>query len=293
MREIAEFDLHVVPWLRHTAEAVTVWPAQKRATHKPKGPKKKAEPKPLHDGHPDPDKSEDGSEESSSGDSGAGDGSGDEWEEELKALAAALGLGGAGVGSGGGGGGGEPVPPDPVDPVVEVDVDDVGPHGVPPPPDPHPVLRRGRGTGEPKYLHYPVYKDGLEVGYMLINANASQIDAHCTLHGSTCRVGRSFLAAPEEAGVNPTPMRLAKGRPLGFLVAWLFLGTRWEGGAADRDLHFGASKCSGEWNFLKSGACRERQEGRAYAQHAPELAPCREKERPPRAGEGLEPVGKI
>jgi hypothetical protein len=206
-RDVAEFSLHVVPWLRHSTEEVCVWLARKKVSHKPKASKKKvgAVPDPARPVEGDPDHS----------DSNCGTNSGVdiddddvEWVEELEGLAAALGLGGGeGDGDGGGGGCGGDAPPVDPGPGVEPPVLDVGPvvgPVAPPPPAPHPEPR-GRGSGPPRYPEHFVSKDGRQIGFALVNTNASQIDVHCMLHGGSCRVGRSFVGVPEDAGAG-SPM---------------------------------------------------------------------------------------
>ena len=151
---------------------------------------------------------------------------------------------------------------------------------------------RGRGGGGAKYTHYPVKsRDGRDVGYLLINANAKSIDAHCELHGSTCAVGRTYM--PYVGADRLTPVRAAKGRPCAFLVAWLRAGLAFDLGEAGRDAHFAASKAKDAWACLGDGDGNERQEARADFEADAVYVDVRRVERQPRDGEGIEPKGRF
>lgn len=100
----------------------------------------------------------------------------------------------------------------------------------PPAPLAPPIRRRGVGVrGGPRYEHLKVYSAaGRELGFVLVNEHGRSLDCHCLLHGDRCRVGRQWEAY--EGGGRLTPLRTSQGRPLGWLVAWLRLGERFEAG---------------------------------------------------------------
>ncbi len=86
---------------------------------------------------------------------------------------------------------------------------------------------------------------------------------------------------------DPTS-KLARGRPLGYLVAWLRAGLVHFGPGPDHpQAHFDARLGGGLCEFLKSGESEERQSARAWVMtHMP-----RNLEAPKRDGEADEPEG--
>ena len=85
-----------------------------------------------------------------------------------------------------------------------------------------------------------------------------------------------------------TPMRVAQGRPLGFLVAWLRLGRT----AADKAAHGKHKKeCTTPGSVLFSGADAARTSARTWVQAQPSFAALTCKERAQWTGEGAEPEG--
>ncbi len=124
------------------------------------------------------------------------------------------------------------------------------------------------------------------MGFILYNAKANSLDAHCLRHKGNptlhCVVNRTVAEGRKQA----------QGRPLGFLVAWLRCACRFEHGPAGRDHHFLARLGSTKgMEFLAIGTSAERQAARAWVKHAPEMRPLVERERPPHEGEPEEPLG--
>ena len=141
---------------------------------------------------------------------------------------------------------------------------------------------------EPKYDQYPVYKGDTYMGFVLYNENAQTLDCHCARHG--CRVGRSAVPWDDSKGGSWTALRTAKGRPLGFLISWLFLESdKWPDGEAGRDGHFKASRDKDQ-NIMR-GDSVERTSARKYVEEADHLEAMRSEERRPWHGEGIEPLG--
>ena len=163
---------------------------------------------------------------------------------------------------------------------------------VPAPPAPIAPRPRGRGRGrggrgEHSYPKIPVYRHGDRVGAILYNENSSSVDAHCHVHGASCAVSRSIVRWD---GVgNPTPLRLSKGRPLGFLVAWLFIAKDYGEDEHGRDDHFLASRDRSVPSALLDGTSALRLEARAYVENEATLAPLRAVEGIRRPGEPQEP----
>ena len=236
---------------------------------------------------------------------GGGGGGGDEpaptideeWEKELVYLAQKLGW--KDKGCGGDGKGSDP-PPFEREPVPTPVVPPPVPNAPEPPSSSQKSeasrgqRRRGLGSGVPRYEKYWVASvpGGPIIGYILINEHSRSLDVHCLRHGNSCAISRSYVPWDEKDG-KWTPLRLAKGRPLGFLVSWLRWGLKWNDGEAFRDAHYEASKCKGDAARLADGASIERASARRYVEVEPTLQPCRAMERTPRPDEGPEPKGKI
>ena len=306
---LVEFDPSVVAWRNHGREAVAFWPKPPRRRAKAAAAPK-ANAAPLGDRGPDDSTSTSGEESGQSDTGSGGSGGGGEgggpvpWELEMKRLLDELRFR-ADVGDP------PPRPPRPSRrptdggptasppegerrPVVVPPPP--GPDGVPPvvaPPPPHPAPRPKRtgGGGGPRYGRLDVKDEyGEIVGYVLVNDNSRSLDCHCLRHGPDCAIGRTFVGWDEDCG-RLTPLRAARGRPLGFLIAWLRWGIRFPEGVEHERAHFAASKSKDEARVLADGNSDERQEARRYVESEPTLAPARAKERPPRPGEWLEPVG--
>jgi len=134
---------------------------------------------------------------------------------------------------------------------------------------PGPARKRGIGEGAFAVVEVPggrvkVYRDE--------QAQAFKATACCEAHGEDCQKSRTFKKS--ERG------RLAQGRPMGFLVAWLKRGL--EAGVLDADQH--------KWHTSVTRA--DRKAGRVVC-HACE---CGEDvlayERSPRSSESSEPAGQ-
>ncbi|CAK0804764.1 unnamed protein product [Prorocentrum cordatum] len=191
-----------------------------------------------------------------------------ELEEELRSAVGSEGLGGAGS---------EPPAPPP-----------------PPPPAGPGRPGRGRGGGVPRYCHYSVAGlDGNPIGYILFNENSNTFDAHCSRHGKDCAVSKSCRAFEGDAAGSGK--RLAQGRPLGFLVAWLRYGTSdlFGDGPEHRKHHFDARLRRGPHALLMDGEGPLRRGSRAWVQSNPHFEPLRRAERKQRPGEAVEPPGPI
>jgi hypothetical protein len=177
---------------------------------------------------------------------------------------------------------------DPADDESFWDEDDPGPDPDPPPagdPSHDPRPRASPQGPRASYEQFPVYDvDGTLLGHIRKYAGRCSLDAHCALHPHRlkCTVGRTY--------VGDDPRRPARGRPLGFLIAWLFQGRRIQQGPEDptlRDAHCRAAKAQDEFEFLADGTTFLRQRGRAYADaRLPHLP-----ERRRRLGEPAEPPG--
>lgn len=136
-----------------------------------------------------------------------------------------------------------------------------------------------RGAGYRKYIVRDF--DGAEVGYLVWNKNAGNLDAHCTdeRHG-VCRLNRTLRE-------HPLRSKPQQGRPLGLLTAWLLAGRS----CADRNEHFALRVGRGANNALVSFAAR--LAARAHIEADPLWTAFIEAEdvheRPARHGEGCEP----
>ena len=172
---------------------------------------------------------------------------------------------------------------------------------VPPPPVvPEPkkkAVRLGR-RGEPTHSYTPiaVYRHGRRVGSILHNENAETIDAWCEYHGKKCRASRTVRRwDPTGPGAgNPTPLRTARGRPLGFLVAWFFLGAAHTDGSeqAQCEAHLKQQReRSNLLDPLMDGTSAIRKEARAYLEANAEFEPLLRSEGLKRIGEPVEPLG--
>jgi len=151
---------------------------------------------------------------------------------------------------------------------------------------------KDKGKSGPKYQHFYVHDaEGRLVGFILKNDNASQFDAHCDVHGPTCRIAHSFEAYTGTGAM--TDLRSSKGRCLAFLVARLRLATKFKPGPDGRAAHFGARTCKGAGACLADGRGAERLSARAWVEAEPSFAPLRLAERQPRVGEPIEPPGRM
>ena len=191
----------------------------------------------------------------------------------------------------------EPAEPPPVDPIPSPDVV-VLPPPVPVPVHPPPNEARGRGRGRGRggrgeRHHYEPFEvqnaAGEPIGHILMNETGSSLDIHCWKH-KECSIGRTWAGWDETKGAL-TPLRAGKGRPLGFLVAWLRYGERFEATDAGRAAHMDAKFGKGAAACLNDGTGVARMQARAYVDSVPSLKPCRDRERPPRPGEPREPLG--
>ena len=300
---LAEFDLSVVGWLR-SGDATKFWPPP--VPRRRRGVGGRGAGPGRGDGAADAGSSSsdvpsDGTEQSSDHIDDPGRGPGPGWEIEIDGILEDLADHRRRAG-------GDVVPPDPGPPEPEPPPPPAPPRfpwegpgiGDPLPPrvaaeddEPHPdpPIRPNVRTGAPRYQKLWVHDEfGITIGYILVNARAKQLDAHCLVHGDACSCGRTWTAY-EGAG-RLTPLRAARGRCLAWLVAWLRLGCNYEAGAPGRDGHFGLSQGRGPWaDILKDGKSEVRQVARVWVEAAPGLEPARKEERKPRAGEGLEPQG--
>jgi hypothetical protein len=155
---------------------------------------------------------------------------------------------------------------------------------VPPPPAPIEVeALRARRTGPT--TRFPIYENGVAIGCIVVNRAGRSLDVHCYRHKGgplPCSVNRTYNRSDAT-----TPRGLARGRPLGFLIAWLRAGLLVEAGSEHRDAHFQGKAADAEFAFLADGLGPERQFGRAYAiAHLPKDLEGRK-----RGGEPDEPEG--
>jgi len=296
-RPIAAFELSVVPWCRKSRRPLRWWP--RPAEVKPYRPFDKQAPKaPVGDGtEPPPD-------HGTGGDVFGPDvdiiddprvGPDDEWWPEFDLLLAEIeerrkaGAGGGGGGSGGGGGGPPPPPPDLPDPPV-------APDPAPPPPEPvAPRPPRRDGRGKSRYKPIPVVGEtGEVIGHILDNEGQHSFDVHCAKH-TDCSIGRTYLPWEPREGHHWTEMRQSQGRPLAFLISWLRWGQQFPATDAGRTLHMDARHGRGRDGCIHVGTGALRLGCRAYveAEPSPEFAALRARERQPRVGEALEPLGKV
>jgi hypothetical protein len=192
---------------------------------------------------------------------------------------------------------------------------------------PRPARPRGRAA-DGRYQSWEILdEEGALVGYIRHNTGANSLDAHCSAHAGgrlDCAVLMSIIChklflsdlPPRPPFTHSTPRslyrwlrrmtdvlpkvnrtylraptaksRLARGRPLGFLIAWLRSQWRFPKGPGGRNAHHAVSKSlEAPCEFLCSGLSAERQAGRAFATaHLPLNL-----EAPTRPGEGEEPDG--
>ena len=298
MWQITTFRIDVVSWLRSEEPGIAFWPRKAPLPqHRLPGESSKTAGSGTSPDDPGiPPLDGDGSDH---GGGEGGDGGDIPWEDEMKLLLEELQLDIPRTRSAGGGGGSPPVPepePDPttVEPPPPVHPDVVEP---PPPVQPQPrPKRKGRGDGvyhPPRYPHLEVFDDsGRNVGYLLVSEHTQQIDAHCNLHGPSCRTGATYIGW-DPANGPWTELRRNRGRPLAYLIAWLRWGSRFADGPEGRDAHFAARKGS-DVNFpVADGSGRLRLQCREWAVATPAMLPAIEAERPPRVGEPLEPLGRV
>ena len=294
-RKIGEFSLPVVPWLRLT-DPLRFWPVERKASYRP-GPSGSSGSggttvsvlsKPPVDLCPILDK----------GYEGGCDGEDDEslWkaaEDELEALLEQLRtsteeLTGAGsVGCAGRPASGSSAPAE--GPVVAE-------AGVEPPPAPHVEERKpkakAKASDKRKYDKITVCdEDGTVIGFFLLNYNAQSFDIHCRLHDGDCAISKTFKPYDGEIS-TATGLRLAKGRPLAFLVAWLRWGKRFTG-EDGRAEHMAARFCRGPDAELGDGSSALRLNARAYVEREDDFAVLRREERQPRTGEPIEPPARL
>ena len=112
--------------------------------------------------------------------------------------------------------------------------------------------RRGFKRGAPLDC-YKVFDDaGVHIGDLVWNKSSVSLDAHCHCKHGKCHCDRTIKAS--------TRGRKNQGRPLGFLVAWLFLGNM-----CNADEHAKLKKGQGElviflrWRIASIFACESRQ----------------------------------
>ena len=308
---ITEFSIETVSWLLIGDEPKRFWPPAPALERKFRKREAKEAADPTHKGRG---ARADGSggEASSSDDPSSGAGSETDGSDcgnkdvrvALKEFVAKLEEPPReGDGGGEGEGGGGEVEPDPAPPVVDPEPDPppvavgLGEGAVPPPPPPPPLAKgkgRGRGGGGKKYDPLLVRDvNGDVIGHILVNENAKSLDAHCYRHGADCAIGRTFLPYEYKPGEKLTPFRSARGRPLGFLVAWLRWGCRPTvlAGELGRQTHVEAKAGKGDAKELASGLSDIRKRAREWAESDPGMEPARNKERRPRATEPLELFG--
>lgn len=157
------------------------------------------------------------------------------------------------------------------------------------------VVAKAKGAGLAKkakasYEGYEVKsEDGSTVvGQLVYNHNSGSIDAHCARHkvGATkCHMNRT-LRASETSG-----SRLAQGRPLGLLVAWLWGGCHAD--CREKKQHADLRTGKGEFAYLVAEDKRSRARERVESDPAFKNwhARTKWKERDRRPGEPAEPPG--
>ena len=158
---------------------------------------------------------------------------------------------------------------------------------VPPPPEPpaeHQEDRPQRRRGD--LLHrFEIRRGERLLGTLVFNKNSGSLDAHCELHGPRCRVNRTL---------NESATRPAQGRPLGFLLAWLFATEAGDVFACQRE-HFQSRLGKLPWSHLYTFEVRAA--ARDWLEADPEWALWLDrsgcKERPMRGDEEREPHGLV
>ena len=154
-----------------------------------------------------------------------------------------------------------------------------------------PHAGRARPAVTQHYHHYDVHDNEGQLGYILFNTNARSLDAHCTVHEECdCSTGRTIVGWDSSQGGKWTGLRSARGRPLGFLVAWLRLARS----SHDSATHLDAMRDARKVGYaLYSGRGPARQRAREWVMQTPEMSDLRDAERPQRDGEPLEPDGQF
>ena len=136
-----------------------------------------------------------------------------------------------------------------------------------PPPIPHaePAAKK------PKHAHwprFPIYKDKRLVGQICWDEEGRSLNAECGLHAD-CRINRT---------VNAHASRSGQGRPLAFLVQWLWMG-------CDPDITTAVYH-----NVLQEKiSLPQREEARKWIMEEATMKFPRERERPPGLDEPDEP----
>ncbi len=129
--------------------------------------------------------------------------------------------------------------------------------------------------------------DGKVIGCIVVNKAGTILDAHCYRHHGKrpCSINRTY----NRPIVKPKGSTQHRGRPLGFLVAWLRAGYSFPAGPDHRNEHFECSKCQDDFAYLENGRGPQRQSARAWASaNLPD-----DLEAPKWDGESDEPLGRV
>ena len=143
-----------------------------------------------------------------------------------------------------------------------------------------------------RYAKHDVFSDtGELVGHIVFNQNAMSLDAHCHRHLGgrlNCAVNRTV-----DCKVDPgSNLHLqARGRPLGFLVAWLRAASQFAPGPEGRASHHALRLGRGADAWIADGIGAERQAARLWVDGEPLIEALRTVERALRDGEPLDSVG--
>ena len=111
-------------------------------------------------------------------------------------------------------------------------------------------------------------------------SNKQIFTADCTNHDGCVKTRTSIQAKAMTTSANPSANTAAKGRPVGYLSAWLASGC-----------HHACTDKATHWTPLHEPTWQQRDEARAAVAALPDGEQLLSKERPRRAGEDSEPAG--
>ncbi len=154
-----------------------------------------------------------------------------------------------------------------------------------------PPSAAGADSGDPARQPFRFSNPSWKVpgGYIVWNRESGSYDAHCDnpLHyckKNPCRLNRTLTPWRNEKTTNPD--LLASGRPLGLLIRWL-QATHHDTSRLHKDMVSWKTQTKDDLEFCSFD---NREKARDWVEEHLPLS-VRIRERPRRAGEGLEPQG--
>ena len=142
---------------------------------------------------------------------------------------------------------------------------------------------RGAVARQQYEVYHVIDSHGAHIGDLVYNRNAGSLDAHC-LNPLHIAVGACNMNRTLKANVR----RLAQGRPLGHLVAWLLAGSASNERSDHQDLRTGKGTLAEFVSHESRVHAREHVQGRRDFQHWSKK--CQVVERAQRPAEPVEPI---